>query len=55
VLRGEAEDRVVYRLDRSGAVFLAFRWPVLRLLGFPGAFGRREDQVSPQDENPYGA
>lgn len=54
VLRGESDDRTVYRLDRSGAVYLAFRWQVLRQIGFPGRVAPDEQDAADLGESPYG-
>ena len=36
IIRGEAEDRVGYRVAHGGPTYIAFRWHVLRRTGFPG-------------------
>ncbi len=39
LLRSEADDRTGYRLSHGGPAYLAFRWSVLRQIGFPGRVG----------------
>jgi hypothetical protein len=56
IIRGEGEDRAVYRVDRTGTVYVAFRWEVLRRTGFPGPLLDTEPEEQPDgDVYPRGA
>jgi hypothetical protein len=56
IIRGEGEDRAVYRVDRTGTVYVAFRWEVLRRTGFPGPLLDTEPGEQPDgDVYPRGA
>lgn len=56
IIRGEGEDRAVYRVDRTGTVYVAFRWEVLRRTGFPGPLLDAEPGEQPDgDAYPRGA
>lgn len=54
VLRGESDDRIGFRTSHGGQVYLAFRWQVLRQIGFPGRVAPDGQDGGDRDASPYG-